>query len=166
MRERSERNPKGEGKLYSDNMEENNSSFDKLVRLLGEEVEKSDGSSSILQSLLQHHPEAQESLEMVITKGIEHAISMKQWGKYLTPYVSIEQVKKDFQEKNDYIVHSSRLDALDLVEITQGEFIEYLFERDVRFEREVQPFEDKESKEYLHWLMQKEMGVKVLASKG
>ena len=150
-----------------DYMEENNKSFDNLVRLLGEEIEKSDGSSSILQSLLQSHPEAQNSLEQLLANGIEkYATSVKQWGKSLAGYKPIEQVKKEYLEKNEYIVNAPRLDSLDLTEITQGEFIEYLFERDVRFEREIQPFEDKESKEYLHWLMQKKMGVKVLDYRG
>ena len=150
-------------------MEENNNSFDKLIRLLGEEIERSDDSSSILQSLFQHHPEAQESLEQLMKNGLENYVrstSMRQWGKYLASYKPIEQVKRDFQEKNKYIVNAPQLDSLDLTEITQGEFIEYLFERDVHFKKEIQPFEDKESKEYLHWLMQKKMGVKVLDYKG
>ena len=86
--------------------------------------------------------------------------------KKAKPIKTKEEVEVEFKEKNEYIVNAPRLDSLDLTEITQGEFIEYLFERDVRFQREIQPFEDKESKEYLHWLMQKKMGVKVLDYKG
>lgn len=42
-----------------------------------------------------------------------------------------------------------QLDKLDLVEITQSEFIEYVFERDTKLENEVKPFEDERSPEYI-----------------
>ena len=43
-----------------------------------------------------------------------------------------EEVEEEFKEKNEYIINAPQLDKLDLVEITQSEFIEYVFERDTK----------------------------------
>lgn len=60
-----------------------------------------------------------------------------------------EEVEEEFKEKNEYIINAPQLDKLDLVEITQSEFIEYVFERDTKLENEVKPFEDERSPEYI-----------------
>ena len=66
-----------------------------------------------------------------------------------------EEVEEEFKENNEYIINAPQLDKLDLVEITQSEFIEYVFERDTKLENEVKPFEDERSPEYILWLAQK-----------
>ena len=69
--------------------------------------------------------------------------------------IKTEEVEEEFKEKNEYIINAPQLDKLDLVEITQSEFIEYVFERDTKLENEVKPFEDERSPEYILWLAQK-----------
>lgn len=63
--------------------------------------------------------------------------------------IKTEEVEEEFKENNEYIINAPQLDKLDLVEITQSEFIEYVFERDTKLENEVKPFEDERSPEYI-----------------
>lgn len=77
-----------------------------------------------------------------------------------------EEVEEEFKEKNEYIINAPQLDKLDLVEITQSEFIEYVFERDTKLENEVKPFEDERSPEYILWLAQKRKKVEKIDYSG
>ena len=77
-----------------------------------------------------------------------------------------EEIEAEFKEKNEYIINAPQLDKLDLVEITQSEFIEYIFERDTKLENEVKPFEDERSPEYVQWLAQKRKKVEKIDYSG
>ncbi len=76
---------------------------------------------------------------------------------------SKEEVEDEFRQKNCYLlgkapfVGNRLLEELDLVPVTQREFIEYIFERDCYNEKDVQPFEEERSKEYIIWLTQYKM---------
>lgn len=77
-----------------------------------------------------------------------------------------EEDIRQYEQKVEYFHNAPALDNLDLVELTQQEFIETIFERDSKTKKDVVPFEDKRSKEYVLWLTQKKMGKKVIDYKG
>lgn len=71
---------------------------------------------------------------------------------------TIEDVTREFHEKNDYLLTSGEVADLDLEEVEVREFIDWIFERRVGFQNHVQPFEDVQSKEYQMWKQQKREG--------
>ena len=77
-----------------------------------------------------------------------------------------EEVKCEFEEKNQFLLGLNTHYQLDLSEIDCAEFVEWIFERRVGVQRDVVPFEDKMSKEYLIWVNQKRAGAKQLDYRG
>lgn len=82
------------------------------------------------------------------------------------PIKSEEEVKREFEEKSQYLLNLNAHFQLELAEIDCTEFVEWIFERRVGFQSNVVPFEDKMSKEYLDWVKQKRASVKQLDYRG
>lgn len=99
---------------------------------------------------------SREELQEILKEYLDKAPALK----------TKEEVKEEFKEKNKYLeglapyVGNQLCEELDLTPAPQREFIEYIFERKIYNQRDVQPFEQQQSKEYILWLTQYKMNQK------
>lgn len=77
-----------------------------------------------------------------------------------------QQIVREFHEKSEYLLHAPEVSDFDLEEIDLREFIEWIFERRIGHFKNIQPFEDVLSQEYLMWLQQKKEGRPQMDYKG
>ncbi len=118
-----------------------------------------------------------ERLAMVEKRGIKQVkdlrptVSEVDWGDWRPsdedrPKVrhvvikSVENEKLEFEQRNQYLVGLPASFQLDLEEIDCREFLSWVFERNMNYKRDVEPFEDIMSREYQLWLKQNKAGVK------
>lgn len=78
-----------------------------------------------------------------------------------------ELAKLEFEERNRLLATmSERRPDWDLHECYCEDFIRFVFERDIDYAKDVQPFEEVNSKEYQIWLQQKKAGVEEIDYSG